>query len=681
MEKSTAKERIAKLKDLIEKYRYSYHVLDKSLVSDAVNDSLKNELEKLEGEFPDLITADSPSQRVGGEPLKKFAKVTHRSAMLSLTDAFSAEEFQAWFERISKLTPTKIDDFYAELKMDGLAVSLIYENGLLVRGSTRGDGQVGEDVTENLKTIEAIPLQLHFRPHKKLGLNEEQVKKALTGRIEIRGEAFMRKKIFEQLNISQKSKDMKIYANPRNVAAGSIRQLNPKITSSRHLDFYAYAMITDLPLATHQQEHILASALGVKINMYSQQLDSIKKIIKFHQKWEKGKDKLDYWFDGVVVTVNDKKIFNDLDVVGKAPRGSIAFKFVAEEATTKLTDVIVQVGRTGKLTPVAVLEPVAVSGVTVSRATLHNQDEIERKDIRLGDTVVVRRAGEVIPEVVNPIKELRTGQEKKFVMPKKCPVCGSKVERIDGEVDYRCTNKACYGSKLLQLRHFTSKAAFDIVGLGPKVIDRFYDEGLISEPADIFKLRESDINQLERFGELSAQNIIAAIKARRQISLPRFLYGLGIRHVGVETAEALAKHFGSLDKIRNTKLEELQQVPDIGPVVAESLYRFYAIKENERLIDRLLKEVKIKLVQTPKGGKLAGQSVVFTGTLEHFTRQGAQETARSHGADVNESVSESTNLVVIGQNPGSKADRAKKLGVKIISEKEFQKLLRYLTSN
>lgn len=675
MDKAQAKERIGKLKDLIEKYRYSYHVLDKSLVSDAVNDSLKNELEKLEREFPDLKTADSPTQRVGGEPLKKFQKVIHDSPMLSLTDAFSAEEFQAWFERISKLTTQKIVDFYAELKMDGLAVSLIYENGALVRGSTRGDGQVGEDVAENLKTIEAIPLQLHFRPHKSLSLSEADVKKALTGRIEIRGEAFMRKKMFERLNISQKAKEAKIYANPRNVAAGSIRQLDPKITASRQLDFYAYALITDLPLLTHEQEHLLAAALGVKINPYSQRFSSVKGVIKFHQKWEKRKDKLDYWFDGVVVTVNDKRIFNDLGAVGKAPRGSIAYKFVAEEATTKLTDVIVQVGRTGKLTPVAVLEPVQVSGVTVSRATLHNQDEIDRKDIRLGDTVVVRRAGEVIPEIVNPIKELRTGQEKKFAMPKRCPVCGSKVERVGDEVDYRCTNKACYGSKLLQLRHFTSKAAFDIVGLGPKVIDRFYDEGLISEMADIFKLKEGDINGLKRFGELSAQNIIQAIQARRNISLRRFLYGLGIRHVGIETAADIAETFKTIKSIRRASADELAQVKDVGPVVAKSIANFFANQHNAKMVDDLLKEVTIEAVHKPKLGKLVGQSIVFTGTLEHFTRASAQETARAHGADVNDSVSEQTDLVVIGQDPGSKADKARKLGLKILSEADFQKLV------
>ncbi len=659
--------RAAKLRQLIDDLRYRYHVLDDPTVTDTIYDSLTRELRQIEADYPELLTPDSPTQRVGGETLKKFQKVTHREPMLSLNDAFSEAEIVEWLERITKLDQTvNKAAFYCELKMDGLACSLKYRNGIFYQAATRGDGYTGEDITEQVKTIQAVPL--------KLRQNSD-------GKIEVRGEIYMPKKSFEKLNAEREKKSQPLFANPRNAAAGAVRQLDPKLTAKRDLSFLAYQLILPEPVELHHYEHNMLEDLGfpasVKINKIA---SSLSDILDFQQHAAKIRDGLPYLIDGVVVQLDDRGLFRRLGVVGKAPRGAIAFKFVPSEVTTRVEDIVVQVGRQATLTPVAILSPVKVGGVTVSRATLHNLDEIERKDIRIGDTVVVRRAGDVIPEVIGPVEKLRTGQEKAFHFPKKCPVCGHNIERREVEVAYRCSNKLCLGSRILQLRHFTSKAAFDIVGLGPKVIDKLYDAGLIADQADIYQLKVGDITQLEGFGEQSAQKMIEAIESRRKVGLSQFIYGLGIRHVGVETAEALARHFGSFDKIRLAKLEELQQVADIGPVVAESLYRFYAIKENQHLIDRLQKEVKIVAPTKPSRsageGKLAEQSIVFTGTLATISRSVAQQKAREAGADVNDSVSKNTDFVVVGQDPGSKAEKANQLGVKVLSEEEFLKLIK-----
>jgi len=660
--KDEAAKRAVKLRETINDLRYRYHVLDDPSVTDAVFDSLTRELRQIEADYPDLLTPDSPTQRVGGAALAKFQKVTHTTPMLSLNDAFSDAEVVEWLERITKLDlAVGQASFYCEQKMDGLACSLKYRDGVFYQAATRGDGYVGEDITANVRTIQAVPLKLRG-DH--------------PGEVEVRGEVYMPKKSFEKLNASRASANLPLFANPRNAAAGSVRQLDPKLTAKRDLSFMAYQLILREPLTQHHLEHEALEKMGFPASVKSNHLvGGLAQILEFQRHVDKIREKLPYLIDGVVISVDSRALFGHLGVIGKAPRGAIAFKFAPTEVTTKLNDILIQVGRTGAMTPVAVLEPVEVHGVTVSRATLHNEDEIKRKDIRIGDTVIVRRAGDVIPEVVGPVEKLRTGQEKIFHFPHTCPVCGSPVERREGEVAYRCTNKSCLGSRILQLRHFTSKAAFDIVGLGPKVIDRLYDAGLIADQADIYQLKAGDIAQLEGFGEQSAENIISNIEARRKVGLRQFIYGLGIRHVGVETAEALAGHFGSLDKIRHASLEDLQQVPDIGPIVAESLYRFYAIKENQELIDRLLKEVKISAPAKPKSGVLAGQSIVFTGSLAAMTRLEAQQKARELGADVNDSVSKNTDLVVVGQDAGSKAAKARELNIKVLTEEEFLKLV------
>ena len=656
-----AAKRAEKLREAINDLRYRYHVLDDPSVSEAVKDSLNRELTQIEAEYPELVTADSPTQRVGGEPLEKFKKISHTSPMLSLNDAFSEGEVVEWLERITKLNPNVAKSaFYCELKMDGLACSLKYHDGLFYQATTRGDGYIGEDITEQVKTIQAVPLR--FRGESK-------------GEVEVRGEIYMPKDSFENLNIEREKKSLPLFANPRNAAAGSVRQLDPKLTAKRDLSFMAYQLLLPEPTKLHHQEHQHLERLGFRANVKENRVaSSINQVLDYQRHVDKIRNNLPYLIDGVVVLLDDRELFRELGVIGKAPRGAIAFKFAPTEVTTKLLDILIQVGRQGTLTPVAVLEPVEVHGVTVSRATLHNEDEIKRKNILIGDTVIVRRAGDVIPEVVGPVEKLRSGREKAFHFPKSCPVCGSPIERKVGEAAYRCCNKSCLGSRILQLRHFTTKAAFDIVGLGPKVIDKLYDAGLIADQADIYQLKAGDIAQLEGFGEQSAQNIIRAINARRKVGLRQFVYGLGIRHVGVETAEALAQHFGSYDKIRHAKLEDLQKVPDIGPIVAQSLDTFYYIKQNQLLIDRLLKEVRIinpVKTGTVTGGALTGKSIVFTGTLQKMTRSEAQRKARELGADVNDSVSKNTDIIVVGAKAGSKATKAKQLGVKILNEQEF----------
>ncbi len=659
-----AKDRAIKLRQTINDLRYRYHVLDDPKVTDAVYDSLTNELKKIEEQFPELLTPDSPTQRVGGEPLDKFRKVPHFHPMLSLNDAFSQDDVRAWFDRISKLGGNAAEgNFYCEVKMDGIACSLLYQDGVLVRAATRGDGFTGEDVTQNVKTIDAVPLRLRQKT---------------SGDIEVRGEIYMPYQSFIKHNEQRQYAGQPLFANPRNATAGAVRQLDPKLTAKRDLNFMAYQLIESPAPTFHHEEHKRLEELGFKANAKLNVLaKNLEEVFNYHQKVIKERPKLPYQIDGIVVQVNDRRLFNRLGVVGKAPRGAVAYKFDPEEATTKLLDIILQVGRQGTLTPVAALEPVQVAGVTVSRATLHNEDEIKRKGILIGDTVVVRRAGDVIPEVVEPVKTLRTGKEKPFKFPKTCPICGSPIERKEGESAYRCTNPNCYGSKLLQLRHFTTKAAFDMPGLGAKIIDKLYDADLISDPVDLFSLKPSDIMVLPSFGEKSAENIINTIQSRREIGLRQFIYGLGVRHVGVETADALAKHFGDINKLRTSKLEDLERVADIGPIVAKSIADYFANKKNRGFVDRLLDKVEVKKekIRQPADGPLAGKSIVFTGTLETMTRSDAQEKARQAGADINDSVSKETDLVVVGENPGSKATKAEKLGVKILSEKEFLKIV------
>jgi len=676
MTKAESKKRIAKLRNVINRHSYSYHVLDKPEISDAAFDSLKHELYKLEQQYPDLITLDSPTQRVSGKALDKFVKVKHKKPMLSLEDVFYLEEFQAWQERIQKLVPRQKLDYFAELKIDGFAIALVYKNGIFVQGATRGDGKIGEDVSQNLKTITSIPLRLEIHqklPSKTIG---KKVKLFLEkGKIEVRGEVYMSKKAFIKINQERQKKGLLLYANPRNTAAGSIRQLNPKIAASRELNFLAYSITTDLGQKTHQEEHQIALALGFKVDQ-GQYCASSNEVIKFQQKINQGRGKLPYQIDGIVISVNNGNVFKKLGVVGKAPRGAIAFKFPAKEATTVVEDIIVQVGRTGALTPVACLRPVRIGGTLVTRATLHNEDEIKKLDVRLGDTVIVQRAGDVIPDVVKVIKKLRTGKEKKFRMPQRCPICGSKVVRPKGEVVHRCANKKCGAQQRKRLIHFASRKAFDIEGLGPKIVEQLMDEGLISDPADFFSLKQGDLVPLERFAEKSAANLIEAIDQKKKISLAKFIYSLGIRHVGEETAINLAHYFGSLAELKKTSLEEFLRVKDIGEVVAQSVFEWFNSKVGQQLIDKLIKSgIEIDRVKTVKK-KLLDLTFVLTGELDKFTREQAKEKIRDLGGDISSSVSKETDFVVVGREPGGKYDKAKKIGVKIINEKEFLKIIK-----
>lgn len=677
MTKQEAEVRISKLRDEVNHHRYAYHVLDKPEISDAALDSLKHELQKLEEEYPDLITPDSPTQRVGGKALGAFTKVRHAIPMLSLNDVFSQEEVEQWETRIRKIVPADARlTYFGELKMDGLAVTLKYEKGMFIQAATRGDGKVGEDVTQNCKTIEAIPLKLEIKTTDRA--LTQMVEKALKGSVEVRGEIYMSKKVFNELNQEQKKINEQPFANPRNAAAGSVRQLDSKITAQRKLSFMAYDFVTDVGQKTHEESHKLLSALGFKAGMRNQNLVDIDSIGIYHEQIGKIREKLPYLTDGIVITVNTISLFKHLGIVGKAPRGSIAYKYPAEQATTVVEDIQVQVGRTGALTPVAHLRPVQVAGSTVSRATLHNMDEIERLDVRIGDTVIIQKAGDIIPDIVNVLVKMRTGKEKKFLMPKRCPVCNSATIRKPGEVAYYCSNKHCYAQQHEGLRHFISKKAFDIDGLGPKILEQLARSDLVKNSADLFDLQESDLAPLERFAEKAADNLVQAIQGSKTITLPRFIYALGIRHVGEETAVVLAERFGNLQKLMEATHEELENIHDIGGIVAESIFTFFQDSHNTKLINKLIDRGVLiqKAERSKKVSKiLNGKKIVVTGTLHSMSREEAKERIRSAGAKWVSSVSKNTDFVVSGEDPGSKYDKAVKLGVTVINEKEFIKLL------
>ncbi len=665
MNKQQAKIRIQKLRDEINHQRYLYHVLDKQEISDSALDGLKHELYVLEQAWPDLVLPDSPTQRIGGRPLAKFNKVKHSRAILSLEDVFSFAELEQWVERNQKLAP-KDYDYYAELKLDGLTVVLTYENGVLVRGATRGDGRVGEEVTQNLKTIESIPLNLN-----KVGKFE------IPRLFEVRGEVVMTKKVFAEINQEQEKAGLPKFANPRNVAAGSIRQLDPKIAAARKLECFAFEIITDIGQTGHDQVHQILADLGFKTNPHNQFCRSLAEVKDYLKKWEKERLKLAYQTDGVVVVINNLKIQRQLGWVGKTERWMAAYKFPAEQATTRVLGIKVQVGRVGTLTPVAILQPVKLSGSTVARATLHNQDEIERLDLRIGDTVIVQKAGDIIPDIVKVLASLRTGQEKRFRLPSRCPSCSSPVLRPGGEVNYYCSNPKCFAVEQEKIVHFVSKAAFNIEGLGPKIIEQLISFSLISSPADLFKLTVSDLEPLERFAEKSSQNLVMAISQAKKISLAKFIYALGIRHVGEETALALAASFGSLAKIKAAEPEDLTAVADIGSVMAKSIYEYFKNKEHLQLLAEL-ESAGVRIINPSKKGpeKLSGQTFVLTGSLQLLSRAAAKEKIRHLGGQVSESVSKKTNYVVVGAEPGSKYEKAKKLGVRVLTEEEFLNLLK-----
>jgi len=675
--KQQAKQRIEKLKKVINYHRYLYHVLNRQEISDAALDSLKHELYKLEQQFPELITPDSPTQRVAGKPLAGFQKVEHKIPMLSIEDIFAEEELRDWEDYLKKLMPSEKFEYFAELKIDGFAISLLYENGIFKIGSTRGTGKIGEDVSQNLKTIESIPLKLELHgklPNKEI---EERIKKIIKkGEIEIRGEVYMDVKDFERLNKELAKRGEKTFANPRNLAAGSIRQLDPKLAASRPLKFLAYDIVADLGQKKHSEEHQILLALGFKTDE-GRKCQNLPEAVEFWKAVGEKREKLPFQIDGVVINVNDNEIFQKLGVVGKSPRGVRAFKFSPKQTTTIIEDIKLQVGRTGAITPVAVLKPVEVGGVKISRATLHNEDEIKRLGVKIGDTVIVGRAGDVIPDVIQVLPELRTGKEKEFKMPKVCPVCGARLERREREVVWRCPNPKCRARKREYFYHFVSRKAFDILGLGPKIIDRLLDEGLISDPADLFLLKEDDISHLERFAEKSAKNLILAIQSKKKITLAKFIYALGIRNVGEETSQDLAEKFCSFEKLKNASSPELQKIMDIGPVVAKSIYEFFPEKRNLKFIEKL-KKVGVQILEEkkPKQQPLKGKIFVLTGSLETMTREEAKEKIRILGGEISESVSKKTDYVLVGKEPGLKYQIAKKLGVKTINEEQFLRMLK-----
>ncbi|HEY4518635.1 MAG TPA: NAD-dependent DNA ligase LigA [Candidatus Paceibacterota bacterium] len=667
MNKQQAKERVRELTRVINHHRYLYHVLDKQEISEEALDSLKHELSQLESEFPDFRLADSPSVRIGGEPLPEFKKVTHVVRQWSFDDAFNEEEIRAWDARVKKVglpAQAGTGSYTCELKIDGFKIVLTYEKGILKNAATRGDGKVGEDVTENVKTVESVPLSL-----------EKPVD------IIVEGEIWLSRKELERINKEQEKKGLPLYANPRNLAAGSIRQLDPKMAASRKLDSFIYdiARFDKFPV-TQEGELKFLSELGFKVNPHFKKVNDIAGVIEYWHYWQKNKDKEKYLIDGVAVKVNERSLQERLGYTGKSPRFAIAFKFAAEQVTTVVEAIEVQVGRTGTLTPVAHLRPVSVAGSTVARATLHNEDEIRRLDVRVGDTVILQKAGDVIPDIIKVLTELRPKNSKPYVFPTKCPICGSDVKRVAGEAAHKCTNKSCFAQNLRRFYHFVSRRAMDIDGLGEKIIDLLIEHDLVGNFDDIYELKQGDVEVLPRMGELSAKNLVEAIDNARKRDLYRFIFALGIPQVGEETAIDLASHFKSLDKMMVASAEKLIEIDGVGEVVAQSIEDYFADKKNVKLVNNLLKHVSlINPTASPKlrsTSKLAGKTFVLTGTLETMSRDEAKDKIRERGGDVSSSVSKETDYVVAGADPGSKFDKAQSLGVKILSEQEFLKLIR-----
>ena len=674
MTNDDAKRRIEDLKRSINRHRYLYHVLDKPELSDAALDSLKAELGKLEEEYPEFITPDSPTQRVGGEPSPQFRKARHSRPMLSLGDAHTEEDVREWFTRLTKYLKRDIPEtFYCELKIDGLAIELIYENGIFLEGSTRGDGLVGEDITQNLKTIEAIPLSL-----------ETSVETAIPKRLVVRGEVYLTVGELSRINALLTQEGKPPYANTRNLAAGSLRQLDPAVTAERRLDVIAYDIVEGFDAQHHHEEHEELKRLGFKISHESKLVHSLSEAITFRNFWEERRESLPFEIDGIVIILDDNALFREAGDVGKAPRAALAYKFSAREAPSVVESLSVGVGRTGALTPVAKLRPVSLGGITITHATLHNVDEIERLGLKIGDTVVVTRAGDVIPKVTSVLTDLRTGKEKTFHMPKRCPADGSQIIR-DG-VAHRCSNKLCGARVREAICHFVSRGAFRIEGLGQKIIDGFLDEGLISDAADLFTLSAGDIALLSRFGEKSAENITEEIKKKRKITLPRFLYAIGILHVGEETSALLAGQLSGKAVSTPSRLgavmrafsqKELEEIPDVGPKVSKSIYEWFHDQRNQTFLLRLTRAgIRIEHMETSRSGRnLSGLTFVLTGALARMGREDAKEKIRSLGGTTSESVSKKTDYVVLGENPGEKKERAKALGVKTLDEKAFLKMI------
>ena len=667
MNRAEAKRRIEWLRKEIARHDYLYYVAARPEISDREYDKLYRELEKLEERFPDLVAPDSPTQRVGGRPLEEFPTVTHRIPMLSLSNAYTPQELRDFDARVSRILGDRRYTYIVEPKVDGVAVSLRYERGALVLGSTRGDGVRGDDITANLKTIRTIPLRL-------LGPRPPQV-------LEVRGEVYMTKQGFLQLNRERDLKGEEPFANPRNAAAGSLKQLDPRIVAARPLDavFYAVGEYDGIEFGTQEQVLEKLRLFGLRTTSRYWKCRDIDGCLRALDELRSLKEEFPFQIDGGVVKINERELYPILGSTAKSPRWAVAYKYEAEQAETVLKDIIVQVGRTGVLTPVAILEPVAVSGSTVSRATLHNEDEIRRKDIRIGDHVRVEKAGEVIPAVVAVIKEKRVGKERIFHMPRKCPVCGEPVTRREGEVAVRCENLQCPAQLKRWIGYFAARGAMDIEGLGEVLVDQLVDAGLVKSPADIYRLRKQDLLKLERIADKSAENLLRAIGQSRNRDLWRLIFALGIPHVGVRTAQVLEEEFGSLDELAGADLARLTRIPDIGPVVAQSIVRFFRNAPNRRLIEEL-KRAGVKVTAARKqargGTPLEGKTVVLTGTLEGLTRQQAEELVRRAGGKPSGSVSSKTDLVVVGDNPGSKLERARKLDIPTMDGREFVQMMK-----
>ena len=665
MASEAIKKRVEKLREEIEYHNYRYYILDQPEISDAQYDRLMRELEKLEKDYPELRSPNSPTQRVGASPLEEFEIVRHTIPMLSLANAFDETEARDFDKRVKKFLGTSEEvEYVAEPKFDGLAIELVYERGQFVVGSTRGDGVNGENITQNLRTIKTIPLQL--------------IRKEIPvpDRLEVRGEAIMQLKKFKELNRKREEIGEPPFANPRNAAAGSVRQLDPKITAERPLETYLYGLGEVRGWTFKTQWEVLKTLpkWGLRTNPHVRKCKGIEEVLDYYHEMNEKRETLPYEIDGTVIKVNRFDLQVRLGEIARSPRWALAFKFQPKQETTKILDIKVQVGRTGVLTPVAVMEPVKVGGVEVSRATLHNQDEIDKKDVRVGDTVVIQRAGDVIPEVVEVIPSKRKGTEKKFKMPSKCPVCGAEV--VKEEAIHRCIGLDCPAQLKGRIRHFASKRAMDIEGLGVKLIDQLVDKGLVKDVADIYYIKKEQLIELERMADKSAQNIIDAIEKSKTKPLSKFLYALGIRHVGETTAEDLARHFPRLDDFFDLSEEDLMEVEGIGPEVAASVYQFFRDKKNRESID-LLKKAGVKVIE-PKAkekGKLAGKTFLFTGALKTLERDEARTLVESLGGMTASSVSKKVDFVVVGEDPGSKFDKAKELGIKTLTEEEFKKMI------
>ncbi len=665
MEKQEAEKRILKLRELINDYRYHYHVLDESTMSEAAADSLKHELAQLEEKYPELITPDSPTQRVAGRPLDKFEKVTHERRMISLADVFSEEEVREWVARNYKLVPSNVKfDFFTDIKMDGLAMSLHYKNGVLERAVTRGDGLVGEDVTMNVRTIENIPLRLR-------GENVPEI-------VEARGEVVIFKDDFEKLNQEQEKKGEKPYANPRNLAAGSIRQLDPKIAASRPLRFMAYDLVTPNE-KTHAESYERLREFGFQTSKQDKVFSSIEEVFGEIKHLGETRGNLPFGTDGMVIKINDREIYDKLGIIGKTPRAAVAFKYPAEESTTKVKDIVIQIGRTGAATPVAIFDPVEVAGSTVRHATLHNADEIARLDLRIGDTVIIYKAGDIIPQVKEVLKTLRDDDTKPFnyeeALKEQYP--DLEFERPENEVVYRV--KGLTSDLILKrsIEYYASKPALNIEGLGEKNVVALVDSGLVKSISDLYRLDERKVAKLERFAELSAHNLIEAINATKTAPLAKFITALGIRHVGAQTAVSLANHFGSIDALRDATEDDLLEINDIGKVVAESILAYFSDEDNLRQLDDLKELGMNPAFEDPNKLPLNGKSYIITGTLQSMGREEAEDKLREKGATITSSVTKTTTALIAGEKPGKgKTDKAEKLGIPTITEEAFLDLIK-----